>query len=115
MAGAPAPVSDPPVWQRLGLGVLAEHVPGDLIDDGLAQSGRVQQRIRRLPARVTVLFILGLSLFSGPGSRGVWRELAHCGGGGAGPAPSSSALAQARRRVGVAPLRELFGRLRGPR
>ena len=115
MACASVHASDPPVWQRLGLGVLAEHVPTAVIDDVLMQTGRVQQRIRRLPARVTVLFILGLSLFAGIGYRGVWRELVHSGGGAAGRAPSSSGLAQARRRVGVAPLRELFTRLRGPR
>ena len=115
MAGPPAHVSDLPVWQRLGLGVLAEYVPTEVIDDVLAQTGRVQERIRRLPARVSVLFILGLSLFSGMGYRGVWRELTHCGGVAAGPAPSSSALTRARRRVGVAPLRELFARVRGPR
>jgi hypothetical protein len=71
MACAPVHVSDPPVWQRLGLGVLAEHVPIDLIDDGLTRTGRVQQRVRRLPARVTVLFALALSLFSGMGYRAV--------------------------------------------
>jgi hypothetical protein len=115
MAGPPAHVSDLPVWQRLGLGVLAEYVPTEVIDDVLAQTGRVQLRIRRLPARVSVLFILGLSLFGGMGYRGVWRELTHSGGVAAGPAPSSSALTRARRRVGVAPLRELFTRVRGPR
>jgi hypothetical protein len=105
----------PPVWQRLGLGVLSEHVPPEVIDEVLAVTGRVQQRIRRLPARMTVLFILALTLFSGVGYRGVWRELVHSAGGAAGPVPSSSGLAQARRRVGVEPLRELFARLRGPR
>jgi hypothetical protein len=114
MACAVAHVSDPPVWQRLGLGVLAEHVPAGLIDEVLVETGRMQQRIRRLPARVTVLFILGLSLFSGIGYRGVWRELTHSAGLG-DAAPSSSALTQARRRVGVEPLRMLFTRLRGPR
>jgi hypothetical protein len=115
MGCAVAHVSDLPVWRRLGLGVLADHVPGVLIDQVLAETGRVQQRIRRLPARVTVLFILGLSLFSGVGYRGVWRELTHSDAADAGPAPSSSALAKARRRVGVDPLRELFTRVRGPR
>ncbi len=114
IACAVAHASDRPVWQRLGLGVLAEHVPAGLIDDVLAETGRVQQRIRRLPARVTVLFILGLSLFSGVGYRGVWRELTHSGGDLAA-APSSSGLAQARRRVGVEPLKALFLRVRGPR
>jgi hypothetical protein len=115
MTGAPVPTSDPPVWQRLGLGVLAEHVPNQVIDDVLVKTGRVQQRIRRLPARLSVLFILSLSLFGGMGYRGVWRELTHSGDVVAGPAPSSSALTRARRRVGVAPLRELFARVRGPR
>ena len=115
MTGVPAHVAGPPVWRRLGLGVLAEHVPTGLIDEVLHATGRVQQRIRRVPARVTVLFILGLALFSGVGYRGVWRELLHSGGVAAGPVPSSNALTQARRRVGVAPLRELFIRLRGPR
>ena len=115
MVGVPAHVSGLPVWQRLGLGVLAEYVPVAVIDEVLAGTGRVQQRIRRLPARVTVLFILGLTLFSGSGYRAVWRELLHSGGLAAGPVPSSTALTRARRRVGVAPLRELFDRLRGPR
>ena len=115
MTGGPAHVSDVPVWQRLGLGVLDGYVPAGLIDEVLAATGRVQQRIRRLPARVTVLFILGLSLFSPVGYRGVWRELLHSGGIAAGPVPSSTALTRARRRVGVEPLRELFARLRGPR
>lgn len=115
MAGVPAHVSGLPVWQRLGLGVLAEHVPVAVIDEVLTATGRVQQRIRRLPARVTVLFILGLTLFSGSGYRAVWRELLHSEGVTAGPVPSSTALTQARRRVGVQPLRELFIRLRGPR
>lgn len=75
MACAPVHVSDPPVWQRLGLGVLAEHIPTDLIDEVLTRTGRMQQRVRRSPARVTVLFILTLSLLSGMGYRGVWREL----------------------------------------
>ncbi len=103
------------MWQRLSLGVLTEHVPTEVIDDVLTRTGRVQKRIRRLPARLSVLFILSLSLFSALGYRGVWRELTHSGGLGAGPVPSSSALTRARRRIGVAPLRELFARVRGPR
>ena len=103
-----------PGWARLGLGVLGEYVPTTLVDEVLAATGRVQQRIRRLPARVTVLFILALTLFTNLGYRGVWRELAHSGGAGGDP-PSSSGLAQARRRVGLAPLAALFTRVRGTR
>jgi hypothetical protein len=109
-----------PGWQQLGLGVLAEYVPTALIDEVLVSTGRVQQRIRRLPARVTVLFVLALTLFANLGYRSVWRELAHSGdidgnGGVATDPPSSSGLAQARRRVGLAPMAALFARIRGTR
>jgi hypothetical protein len=55
---------DGPACGRLGLGVLGEYVPITVIDEALAATGRVQQRIRRLPARVTVLFVLALTLFA---------------------------------------------------
>jgi hypothetical protein len=98
--------------RRIGLGVLAEYIPTALIDEVLVDTGRQQQRVRRLPARVTVLFILALTLFSGQGYRSVWRELAH-DSADTGVTPSSSGLAQARRRIGLAPLAALFARLRG--
>lgn len=105
----PAP---PPGWQRVGLGVLTDYIPTTMIDQVLVETGRLQRRIRRLPARVTVLFILALTLFTSHGYRGVWRELLHSGDE-TSPPPSSSALTQARRRLGVAPLAALFARLRG--
>jgi hypothetical protein len=114
----PCPCSPDPAAttgsRQIGLGVLTEYVPAKLIDEVLADTGRLERRVRRLPARVTVLFILALTLLSGQGYRGVWRELAHNSGADAGVTPpSSSALAQARRRIGLAPLAALFARLRG--
>jgi len=102
-----------PVWQRMGLGVLAGYIPAGLVDQVLADTGRVQQRVRWLPARAVVWFVLALTLFGGHGYRSVWRELAHSGSD-EGPTPSTSGLSQARRRLGVAPLAALFARLRGP-
>ena len=102
-----------PVWQRMGLGVLAEQIPADLVDQVLADTGRVQRRLRRLPSRAVVWFVLALTLFHGQGYRSVWRELAHSGADDAST-PSTPGLSQARRRVGPAPLGALFARLRGP-
>lgn len=102
-----------PVWQRMGLGVLAGQIPADLVDQVLVDTGRVQRRRRRLPARAVVWFVLALTLFHGQGYRSVWRELAHCDADDA-PTPSTPGLSQARRRVGSAPLAALFARLRGP-
>ena len=104
-----------PAWRRIGLGVLAAQIPAGLVDQVLAETGSVQRRVRRLPARVVVWFVLGLALFGGQGYRAVWRELTHSGGGGDGPAPSTPALSQARHRLGPAALAQLFARLRGPK
>ena len=87
------------------------YIPAGLVDQVLTETGRVQQRVRRLPARAMVWFILALTLFHGQGYRSVWRELAHDGDDA--PTPSASGLSQARRRLGVAPLAALFARLRG--
>jgi transposase IS4-like protein/DDE family transposase len=113
---ATAPVGagrDVPVWQRMGLGVLAGQIPAELVDQILADTGRVQRRRRRLPARAVVWFVLALTLFHGQGYRSVWRELAH-GDADDAPTPSTPGLSQARRRVGSTPLAALFARLRGP-
>ena len=101
------------MWQRVGLGALADYIPASLVDQVLADTGRVQQRVRLLPARAVVWFILALTLFHGQGYRSVWRELAHDGGDEGAVTPSASGLSQARRRLGVAPLAALFARLRG--
>ncbi len=101
-----------PMWQRMGLGVLAQHVPAALVDQVLSDTGRLQQRVRRLPSRAVVWFVLALTLFHGQGYRSVWRELTHSDADDA-VTPSSPGLSQARRRVGVAPLAGLFARLRG--
>jgi hypothetical protein len=83
-----------PMWQRMGLGVLAGQIPSELVDQVLADTGRVQRRLRRLPARTVVWFVLALTLFHGQGYRSVWRELTHSD---ADEAPT-----------------QLFTRLRGP-
>jgi hypothetical protein len=100
------------MWQRMGLGVLAAQVPAALVDQVLADTGRVQRRLRRLPARAVVWFVLALTLFHGQGYRSVWRELVHSEADDT-PTPSTPGLSQARRRVGTAPLAQLFTRLRG--
>jgi Insertion element 4 transposase N-terminal/Transposase DDE domain len=104
----------------LRLGVLTEQLTPTLVDDVVACAGATQQRIRLLPARAVVYFVLGLCLFSGadgagpPGYRSVVRSLITGLRGPTGvPAPTSAALCRARQRLGVAPLRLLFERLAG--
>ena len=96
------------------LGELTQQVPFDMVDEVLASTGRVQARIRDLPSRVVVYLLLAGALFAEVGYRQVWGRLVAGLGGLPVAMPTSSALAQARRRVGTAPLQALFALLAGP-
>jgi hypothetical protein len=96
------------------LGELTQLVPFEMVDEALAQTKAVQSRIRDVPSRVVVYLLLAACLFPELGYPGVWRKLTAGLAGVPVAAPSPGALAQARRRVGVAPLRWLFDLLRGP-
>jgi hypothetical protein len=96
------------------LGELTQQVPFEMVDAVLAETGRVQARVRDLPSRVVVYLLLAGCLFAELGYRRVWQRLVAGLEGLEVAGPSSAGLAQARRRVGVAPLRALFDLLRGP-
>ena len=98
------------------LGELTRYLPFELVDAVLAETGRVEQRLRALPSRVGVYLVLALGLF--PVSLpGVWGKLTAGLAGLPGLAladPSEKALRDLRRRVGVAPLKALFEVVAGP-
>jgi Insertion element 4 transposase N-terminal/Transposase DDE domain len=96
------------------LGELTQLVPFEMVDEALAHTGTVQSRIRDLPSRVVVYLLLAACLFPELGYRGVWGRLTAGLCALPAAAPTAGALAQARRRIGVAPLRFLFDLLRGP-
>jgi hypothetical protein len=93
---------------------LTQLVPFEMVDEVLAATGSTQLRVRDLPSRVVVYLLLAAGLFAELGYRQVWARLIAGLDGLAVAVPTSSALAQARRRVGVKPLRELFELLAGP-
>jgi Insertion element 4 transposase N-terminal/Transposase DDE domain len=99
------------------LGELTQFAPFELVDDILEQTRAVQRRLRVLPSRVGVYFLLALGLFPGLGYGRVWAKLTAGLGDLAGlevAAPSEKALRDLRRRLGPAPLRALFEVLAGP-
>lgn len=98
------------------LGELTQIVPFEMVDAVLAETRRVQQRVRDLPSRVVVYLLLAGALFAEVGYRQVWSRLVTGLDPAIGPvaSPSAAALAAARRRVGPAPLRELFNLLTTP-
>jgi hypothetical protein len=96
------------------LGELTQIVPFEMVDEVLASTRRVQARVRDLPSRVVVYLLLAAGLFPELGYGQVWAKLVAGLEGLAVAVPTSSALCQARRRVGVRPLRALFDLLAGP-
>jgi Insertion element 4 transposase N-terminal/Transposase DDE domain len=96
------------------LGELTQLVPFEMVDEALAHERAVQSRVRDLPSRVVVYLLLAACLFPELGYPGVWGKLTAGLAGVPVAAPTAGALAQARRRVGPAPLRWLFDLLRGP-
>jgi hypothetical protein len=96
------------------LGELTRQVPFEMVDAVLEQTCRTQRRVRVLPSRVVVYLLLAGCLFAELGYVQVWHRLAAGLGGLPVTVPAASAMTQARRRLGAAPLRELFFLLRGP-
>ncbi len=58
-----APVGDR-LSDRVSLGVLTQVFPADIVDRVIDETGTREQRVRLLPARVTVYFVLALCLIS---------------------------------------------------
>jgi hypothetical protein len=90
---------------------LYHLIPRQRLDYILTQTGRASQRQRRLPAHAVTWLVIGLSLFATASVPQVWRNLHPSPDG---HEPSDSAFSQARRRLGVAPLRRLFDQVATP-
>ena len=112
-------VSGTRLTDQIGIGVLTRLIDRDLVDDVLAETGRIEKRSRLLPARVVVYYVLALCLFFGDAYEEVMRLLV------AGllftrawqkdwQVPTTGAIAQARQRLGAEPLRMLFERVAVP-
>jgi hypothetical protein len=57
------------------LGELTQQIPFELVDDVLDQTLTTQTRLRMLPSRVGVYFVLALALFPTPGYLRVWDKI----------------------------------------
>ena len=96
------------------LGELTQYLPFEVVDAVLADTKTVQQRVRDLPSRVGVYFVLALGLYRCLGYRQVFGKLTaglperlrvRC---------SEKALRDLRRRLGAAPFKALFTQVAGP-
>ncbi|MFE9823132.1 IS4 family transposase [Streptomyces sp. NPDC005791] len=93
------------------LGELTQIVDFALVDTVIEETRTAEKRLRWLPSRVVVYFVLALALFEDRSYRGVWGKLT---AGLPLVRPAASSLSRARRRIGAAPLRRLFEILAGP-
>jgi Insertion element 4 transposase N-terminal/Transposase DDE domain len=98
-----------------GIGILTWVIPPDLVDDAVGDGLAWEMRLRALPARLGVYFVLACALLSGSPYPEVIRQVT----AGAGKAlaaagwrvPATTALTGVRRRVGEKPLESVFRRL----
>jgi hypothetical protein len=96
------------------LGELTAVVPFELVDAIVEETRTVQRRLRDLPSRVGVYFLLAMCLFPEVGYRLVWDKLTAGLSGAPVVRPSAKALRDLRRRLGSAPVKALFDVLAGP-
>src|SRR6202044_1247411 len=103
------------VLSRAGIGVLGWVIGPDLVDEAVGDGLAWEMRLRALPSRLGVYFVLGLCLFSDLPYGEVLRKLT-CGletvlAAAGWRVPASTALTAVRRRLGERPLESLFGRV----
>jgi hypothetical protein len=96
------------------IGELTQYLPFELVDDVLEQTRTVQHRLRELPSRVGMYFVLALGMFPQLGYAPVWDKLTAGLAGLAVQQPSEKALRDLRRRLGPVPLKALFEVVAGP-
>jgi hypothetical protein len=96
------------------LGELTRIVPSGLVDCLVDEARVRERRLRLLPSRAGVYFLLAMCLFPRSGYLAVWGRLTAALDGLGLAAPSAKALRDLRRRIGAAPVRALFEVLAGP-
>ena len=103
------------VLSRAGIGVLSWVASPDLVDEAVGDGLAWEMRLRAVPSRLGVYFVLGLCLFSDLPYGQVLRELTsglEAALAAAGwRVPAATALTRVRRRIGEKPLESLFRRL----
>jgi len=96
----------------IGFGFLASFFSGALVDRVLSEAGKLERRVRLLPSRVVVYYVLAMALYASEGYRELFRLLVE-GLRSVDPdlpvvVPAKSAFSKARERVGSEPLKRLF-------
>src|SRR3712207_2570165 len=114
-AGLPAGIR---LSDQISLGVIARAIPPARVQQVRVEAGRASERERDLPAPVMVYYAIALALYMGSSTREVLRCLLEglrwLWGAEAVNVTGKSGIAQARSRLGEAPLRRLYEDLARP-
>ncbi len=108
----------------ISLGVLASAVPGDAVDDAVEAAGRGARRAGgKLPPHVMVYFAMAMAMAMALFADDDYEEVAarltetlrgwDCWDDG-WKVPASGGITQARQRLGLEPLQELFSQVAVP-
>src|SRR5215218_3832077 len=95
------PINDPLPFVRGLYQLIPEHRLAAI----LSRTARSSERRRCLPADSVIWLVIAMALFAADSIPKAWRRLHPTRDE---PEPTDSAFSQARRRLGVAPLRQLF-------
>ena len=116
-------VAELPTGTRLtdyiSLGVLAKTFPVDVINRVLVETRTTSVRQRELPAHVVIYYVIALALYMQVSYREVLRCLVEglqwvLGAGAVVKITGKSGISQARTRLGVAPVRQLYEAIVAP-
>ncbi|WP_276944889.1 IS4 family transposase [Ferrimicrobium acidiphilum] len=110
---------DSRLTDHISIGVLTRTLTKDLIDEILLGCNKVQQRIRLLPSRVVMYYVLAMSLYPQDAYEEVMRHLVE---GlrwqdqfrSSWNVPSKAAIFKARMRLGAEPMKKLFSSVAKP-
>jgi hypothetical protein len=103
----------------MNIGVLTTRFPLDVVREVLKETGRESKRERALPAHVLMYYVIALGLFRPQDTREVLRVLQEglkriFSGQREIRTASKAAISQARSRLGMAPVKQLYERMVGP-
>lgn len=104
---------------HIGLGVLSARFHRDLIEEVINRTGCREKRSRRLPAHVMIRYVVAMGLYAQESAEEVMRRLVGSlrtmgSWSDDWQVPTGSAVTQARQRLGVTPVKELFDRAAVP-
>jgi hypothetical protein len=99
--------------------VLSARFHRDLIEEVINRTGCREKRKRLLPAHVMIRYVIAMGLYGQESAEEIMRRLVgslHLMGSfdDDWQVPTGSAITQARQRLGVAPVKELFARAAVP-